>query len=398
MWTTWGDKDLVTEQAMCDAFTKQQPNIVVHAQTVPDGDKYTAAMASGAPPDLLQTWNAAEVAAWAVSGGVTQLDSYIAAGKMDLSKIDQGGLAAGKLFGKQFGMPMLVYTNTLLFWNKSIFQTGGLDAATPPETWQALTQDATKFNQQQGGAFTRMGFVPSNGQGGLGNIVWSFGGQLYSDDGKQVTPDNPGVVKCAQYMRSQIVQFGGLDAINAFKKGFGSNANDPFYIGQIVTQINGEWLPTFIPKYKPDLQYGVGYMPYDETAPQAKQSGNIGTNLIIIPKDGKHQQESWDVIAFANTPEPNLALAKGLGNTPQVLAAVDMMAQQAATPELKFILQAHKSPNMRSSPINPVSNDYNKALGTAMGDILSGKAEAPSALAQVKQIIQPKLDAIVAKG
>jgi len=139
---------------------------------------------------------------------------------------------------------------------------------------------------------------------------------------KQVTPDNPGVVKCAQYMRSQIVQFGGLDGINAFKKGFGSNANDPFYIGQIVTQINGEWLPTFIPKYKPDLQYGVGYMPYDETAPQAKQSGNIGTNLIIIPKDGKHQQESWDVIAFANTPEPNLALAKGLGNTPQVLAAV----------------------------------------------------------------------------
>jgi len=225
LWTTWGDKDAVAEQALADAFAKTQSNIAVTVTTVTDGNKFTAAMASGAPPDLLQTWNAAQVATWATSGGVVQLDSLIASGKLDLSTLDRSGLAAGQLFGKQYGMPMLVYTNTLLFWNKSIFQDVGLDPNTAPVTWQDLTTAALKITKKQGDTLTRIGFVPNNGQGGVPAIMWSFGGQLYSDDGKQVTPDNPGVVKCAEYTRQQIVQLGGPALIAAFTKGFGKNEN-----------------------------------------------------------------------------------------------------------------------------------------------------------------------------
>lgn len=395
LWTTWSDKDQVAEQAMADSFAKTQSTVTVQVQSVPDGDKFTAAMASGAPPDLIQTWNAARVATWATSGGVTLLDSYINAGKLDLTKLDTAGLDAGRLFGKQYGMPMLVYTNTLLFWNKSDFADAGLDPNTPPATWQELTTAAEKINQKQGSALTRIGFIPANGQGGIGNIMWSFGGQLYSDDGKRVTPDNPGVVKAVEYTRQQLLQLGGQDLIAAFSKGFGKNENDPFYIGQVGMRINGEWDPTFITKYKPNLDYGIGYMPYDESTPQAKDSGNIGTNLIVMPKEAKRQQDAWNFIAFANTPEPDLALAQALGNTPQVLAAVDMMAQQAATPQLKFIFQAHKSSNMKATPINPISSDYNTAFNKAVSQVLSGQADAPSALAQVKSVIQPKLDAML---
>lgn len=395
LWTTWGDKDQVAEQAMADSFAKAQTTFTVKVTTVPDGDKFTTAMASGNPPDLIQTWNAAEVATWATSGGVVQMNSFIGAGKLDLTKLDPAGLAAGQLFGKQFGMPMLVYTNTLLFWNKSIFQDVGLDPNTPPATWQDLMTYAQKITQKQGDSFSRLGYVPNFGQGGIGNIMWSFGGQLYSDDGKQVTPDNAGVVKAVEYTRQQIVQFGGQPAIDAFKKGFGTNEKDPFYISQVGMQVSGEWLPTFITKYKPDLQYGIGFLPYDESAPQAKNSGNIATNLIVMPKDAKHQQQAWDFIAYANTPDPDLALATALGNTPQVVAAAATMEKAAATPQLKFVFQAHQSPNMHATPINPISQEYNKAFNTAVGTVLAGKADAPSALAQVKGIIQPKLDTMV---
>lgn len=380
---------------MADSFAKSQSNVTVKVTTVPDGDKFTTAMASGNPPDMIQTWNAAEVATWATSGGVVQLNSFIAADKLDLNKLDPAGLAAGQLFGKQYGMPMLVYTNTLLYWNKAIFQDVGLDPNTPPATWQDLNTYADKITLKQGDTFTRMGFVPSYGQGGIGNIMWSFGGQLYSDDGKQVTPDNAGVVKAVEFTRQQLVQFGGQPAINAFKKGFGTNEKDPFYIGQIGMEVSGEWVPTFITKYKPDLNYGIGFLPYDASAPQAKNSGNIGTNLIVMPKDAKHHQQAWAFIAYANTPAPDLALATGLGNTPQVLAAATTMETNAATPQLKFIFQAHQSRNMHATPINPISSEYNKAFNTAVGNVLAGKADAPSALAQVKAIIQPKLDAVV---
>jgi multiple sugar transport system substrate-binding protein len=394
LWTTWGDKDQVAEQAMADSFAKTQSGVTVKVTTKSDGDPFTTAMASGNPPDLIQTWNAAEVATWATSGGVVQMNSFIGASKMDLTKLDPAGLTAGQLFGKQFGMPMLVYTNTLLYWNKSIFQDVGLDPNTPPATWQDLLTYAQKITQKQGDTFTRMGFVPNFAQGGIGNIVWSFGGQLYSDDGKQVTPDNPGVVKSVEYTRQQIVQFGGQPAISAFSKGFGTNEKDPFYISQTAMVVNGEWLPTFIKEYKPDLDYGIGFLPFDESAPQAKESGNIATNLIVMPKDAKHQQQAWEFIAYANTPEPNVMLATALGNTPQVLAAAATMQQAAATPQLKFIFQAHQSRNMHATPINPISSEYNKDFNAAVGNVLAGKADAPSALAQVKTIIQPKLDAI----
>jgi multiple sugar transport system substrate-binding protein len=395
LWTTWGDKDQKAEQAMADSFAKTQTNVTVTVTTKSDGDPFTTALASGSPPDLIQTWNAAEVATWATAGGVVQLDSFIGTSKMDLNKLDPAGLNAGRLFGKQFGMPMLVYTNTLLFWNKSIFQAVGLDPNTPPATWQDLNTYAQKITEKQGNAYSRMGFVPNYAQGGIGNIVWSFGGQLYSDDGKQVTPDAPGVIKSVEFMRQQIVQFGGQDTINAFTKGLGTNEKDPFYIGQIGMVVNGEWIPTFVKEYKPDLDYGIGFLPYDESAPQAKNSGNIGTNLIVVPKDGKHQQQAWDFIAYANTPEPNVLLATALGNTPQVLEAAQTMEKAAATPQLKFIFQAHQSKNMHATPINPVSNEYNKDFNAAVGTVLAGKGDAPSALGQVKTIIQPKLDAIV---
>jgi len=77
------------------------------------------------------------------------------------------------------------------------------------------------------------------------------------------------------------------------------------------------------------------------------------------------------------------------------IAAADTMAQQAATPQLKFVFQAHKSKNMKAPPINPVSSDYQSAFNKAVGQVLSAKADAPSALGQVKAIIQPKLDALV---
>ena len=56
--------------------------------------------------------------------------------------------------------------------------------------------------------------------------------------------------------------------------------------------------------------------------------------------------------------------------------------------------QAHQSRNMHATPINPISSEYNKDFNAAVGNVLAGKADAPSALAQVKTIIQPKLDAI----
>ena len=71
------------------------------------------------------------------------------------------------------------------------------------------------------------------------------------------------------------------------------------------------------------------------------------------------------------------------------------MEKAAATPQLKFVFQAHQSKNMHATPINPISNEYNKDFNTAVGNVLAGKADASSALAQVKTIIQPKLDAIV---
>ena len=89
-----------------------------------------------------------------------------------------------------------------------------------------------------------MGFVPIYGQGWL--YLWSWqeedGEVVMSADGRTCTLANPQTVKALTALVSWYDALGGVDAVNSFAGGFGSEAQDPFIQGKLAMKVDGDWV------------------------------------------------------------------------------------------------------------------------------------------------------------
>jgi multiple sugar transport system substrate-binding protein len=106
--------------------------------------------------------------------------------------------------GKIYGLP-LELTNWAIYLNKKIFRSAGLDPDTGyPKTWEDMVSVSEKIVTRNGDIVTRRGFdfrypyylvewVP---------LVEQLGGQLVSDDGKNVIIGDQAWIKALDFMRA----------------------------------------------------------------------------------------------------------------------------------------------------------------------------------------------------
>ncbi|MDD5370169.1 MAG: ABC transporter substrate-binding protein, partial [Anaerolineaceae bacterium] len=95
----------------------------------------------------------------------TPVQNYIDKEKYDVSDLEPNVLAYYTVDGKQFSMPFNTST-PLLYYNKDLFKSAGLDPAKPPRTFDEFAADAAKLTKKEssgkttvyGGAFAIYGW------------------------------------------------------------------------------------------------------------------------------------------------------------------------------------------------------------------------------------------------
>ena len=106
-----------------------------------------------------------------------------------------------------------------------------------------------------------MGLVPLFGQGWLYLWSWQEDGEVMSGDGRRCTLDNPQTVKALSALVGWYDALGGVDAVNAFSGGFGSDAQDPFLTGKLAMRVEGDGFMNTIARFRPDLDFAVVPVP-----------------------------------------------------------------------------------------------------------------------------------------
>lgn len=102
-----------------------------------------------------------------------------------------------------------------------------------------------------------VGFEPQHGNAWLYLYAWANGGRLLSEDGRTCTLDDPRVIEALQWTTDLYDSMGGSAEVNAFKKSFQADAQDPFIMGQIATFINGDWFMRDLVRYKREMRFGT---------------------------------------------------------------------------------------------------------------------------------------------
>ncbi|CAM3604701.1 ABC transporter substrate-binding protein [Marinicrinis lubricantis] len=384
-WYGWTGPEAEALEKLIAKWNEANPNIQVKGLSQSDYQKQLTAITGGNPPDIASQFGQ-NVVPWGDRGAMMPLDEYISRDGVDLNDFVPAALSSSQSDGVTYALPIAMHVS-MLFYNKDILAEAGYDG--PPETISELKEYITALSVEEDGRLTRLGLWPGMD---AYTFTYAYGGSFYDEASKEVTPDHPGVKSAIELAKGIWDQFGS-DNLDRFSSGLGqyASAQNPFFSGKYAMTIDGEWLPTFIKQYAPDLNYGIAPIPYDESNPELKNAGNVTTSVFYIPDGVKNPDASWQFLKWLIEPEQMAEFTAALGNLPTRSSAFGNPLYNDV-PGFKEFLDYSSSPNLQSFPATPFANEYMTEFGVQYDAILRGKVSLEEGLQKVKEEIQPLVE------
>ena len=246
-------------------------------------------------PDLVKRGLAVNLAALNKDQPDFETQGYLPA-SINLVRVD----------GEIYGLPFLTGTPILIANGELVRRAGG-DCANLPKTWDEYVDLAGRIhaldNQIWGGMIT------TNDDWQFQALVYSAGGKILSEDGKDIGFDNEVGLKVMQ-------------SIDAFVKASGmqqqtyTSAPQSFAAGRVAMFVNAaEYLAMLSGQVPAGFEFCTGPFPAIDPA---KSLGTPvgGAAAVVFSKDEARQKAAFAFIKFATGPEGQAFLVDGKGYAP----------------------------------------------------------------------------------
>ena len=290
-------------------------------------------------------------------------------------------------------LPWGTDTNAL-FWNKDMFEAAGLDPNTPPKTLDELIAFSDKLTKKDAkGNYTQIGFIPAFPWSQQGTINYLFGGSNYADGGHTLSVNSAENIASYNWAQGFYKRYGAKEVID-FQSGFGDYASSEngFFSGKVAMMVDGEWVPgpNFIPKFAPELNYGVAPIPVPANKMDTYGSSTVGGTIVIVPASTKDRAAAGKMLAWMESPQVIADIMTTFSNLPSSKkAALDPRFKQIKNMQTFIDIMAHpKSKGLLNSPINQELND---AVGKAEEKIWQEGADPAAEMNAIQQEFEPKL-------
>jgi multiple sugar transport system substrate-binding protein len=370
-WTSHTPPDTTSMQHMVDAYNKQSNSYCVKMVAVPGSEtdiaKLTTAVRGGTGPDVYEL-DRFTVAERAAAGVLTDLTPYGAANESS-NYLDFAWKEA--IFkGKPYALPFDTDARAL-FYNKDLMQAAGVDPSQLDISKGAPTIDtvrtiASKLNKKDSsGKYTTIGFVPSLSQGWHYTWGFAYGGSFFNASSCKVTPDDPKIVQAFKDMFWDWSTQLGVDQLQTFLSTYAPTSpplpteQDSFLTGHIGMVVTGPWVLSWFPQYKPNLHYGITYIPVPHTGDTpATWAGGWS---VVIPKGAKNAKGGYDFMKYFAGEPGQRTYTKETQHMPtwKTLLTDSSLYQGDLSLFVKLLPTAH------SRPALPVGSLYWDQLSTA---------------------------------
>lgn len=199
--TNWAGVEEAAEfQEIVDAVNAASETFEIVYEPKPS-DYYTqlqTALAGETAPDLF--WLDQDHMAWAYEGVLLDISEYLANDTRDVANPDDyfpGVWQTVALADGVYGLPWIAQP-VVLYYNKDIFDEMGVEYPTADWTWDQFKEAAIKLTNENHYGFTMNGWPP------IHMFIWSFGGEVISEDLQSSPIDTPEAMAGAQFYASMI--------------------------------------------------------------------------------------------------------------------------------------------------------------------------------------------------
>jgi multiple sugar transport system substrate-binding protein len=383
LWTGWTGREGRAFQAVVDTFNREHSGVFVrNVSGIQDDTKTIRAIAAGVPPDVVSLWNNRYLGPLAANGALMPLDQRLAAFGIREGDFVPVALEICRYRGRLYGLPVLIDA-TALFWNRAAFREAGLDPDRPPRTPAELTRYARRLTRRSGsGRLRRIGLEPSD----IIPFLYATDAPLVDGAGR-VTADTPAARRALAWYREIVDAMGGAADVMAFAEGFGQaqSVNHPFFVGQTAMMVSGEWMPLWIDRYAPAIDYGIAPLP--RTDPAAPPTSSIVGSSLSIPCESRHPEAAWRFACWLQTRSAQRQLAQALANLPvrrDLLADPALVRGSRAARGYGVLQGLSASPGARAFPNLPIANLFEAELTHARDFVAHGDKTPAEAMHDVQ--------------
>lgn len=333
-----------------------------------------AAIAFGSPPEMTFTHHS-RVAEYAQADVIQPLDDYIANGKYGLTAAERQDYLPAFLAGDRYpafddrllslspGLEMEV-----LHYNMDMLQELGY--ANPPATWdefKAMSMDATQDTDGDSVKDT-FGYAVSPRGSTFAGWVWSRGGELLSQDGRNVAFQEQGL-EALTLLRDLV---DGGYAYQAFVE---DGDRSDFGQGKVLfifASVKGGTA-------RPEFEWSIAPFPHEETAKPVV--GMYGPTLCLFKTTPQKQLAGWLLIKWLTEPEQAARWAIAGSYFPVRRSAVETEAMKAYFKENPLYKRAFGFLEYaRMEPAIAGWQEIRDALRGAIADVASGRMSPQEAM------------------
>lgn len=360
-------------------YHKLHPNVTIQRNAVPFADlipKADQQAASHTLPNLIAMDNP-DVAAFASTGALTQLDSYFQ-GTFQSSDFYAGPLQTTLYKSKTYSYP--VGSNDLaLYYNMKMFKDANLQ---PPTTWAELLADAKQLTK--GNTYGIAFSVPNDEQS-----TFQFEPFLWSNQGDLSKVDSSQSVAALQVLTDLVSSGSASKAVLTWSQ---PDVATQFGEGHAAMMENGPWeLPVLDQQYH--MKYGVDYGVVPMPVPQAgvKPSVPLGGEAWVVPVSSNTAavQATIDLVKWLESPAQLVKLDQTFGYIPALKAPAQTVLQ--SNPELTVFASEFDTAQARTATLGEKYPKVSAALRTAIQAAISGSQSPQAALTQAQQQIDTVL-------
>jgi multiple sugar transport system substrate-binding protein len=282
--TTYGvnptDEVANARVAYAEAQLKKQGVTVSMNKTAFAPQKFTAQLASGNVPDLVEM-DRQDVATYAAKGLILPLDKCYSATNVTVTKhYYPATLSQLKYKGALYGVPEFWQTNAIMV-NQRVMHSAGVTASELSlKDPSAFLAAATKMYRSSGGKPTVIGLDPGVAGGNASTWMLAFGGSLQDANGKP-TLNSAANVKALSWLKRVYDAQGGYAKATSFINTFDYFGADNQYVkDQVGSELVQQWYPNVLTASASKID--VTAVPLTNLSGQA--IGVAGGNAFVIPK------------------------------------------------------------------------------------------------------------------
>lgn len=365
-----------------DDFNKTNTdNITVKVSGAKTADVILTTIASGATPDIFQTfWNNAP--AWSDKGALYDLTDFVNNDKeWDKSDFVDSLWGLCTYNDKIYSIPMTIST-TFMAYRPDLLAEAGWDHF-PKDTDELLqcAIDCTKVDEN--GKITQMGLIPDYPW--LDPVLWSaaFGAEWVDENGKP-NFNNPEQLAAYNFQKAIYDKF-GYDEVRRFIDTLGQRASteDPIFKGKVAMRFNADNGLSAMINNGQGVDWAIAPIPTAKNGGQMLAAGTWGVNAKTADPEA-----TWKVLSSLTSKENMEWLANGDLNggafMPRKSALNYVINDLDCEDYIKENAKTLLNDPLIHFPMLSYIGEYLNAISTEMATALRGETTVEDAAANIQ--------------